>query len=62
MYIQAVPRPAAPPAFGAEVFQNGTRDLQLIPMDLPAGPDYIVGPGMGYRSICGAARRNESIA
>src|SRR5882762_9952996 len=33
--------------FGAEVFQNGTRDLQLIPMDLPAGPDYVVGPGDG---------------
>jgi polysaccharide export outer membrane protein len=47
MYIQAVPRPAVPRRFGSEVFQNGTRDLQLIPMDLPAGPDYVVGPGDG---------------
>jgi len=47
MYIQAVPRPAVPRRFGAEVFQNGTRDLQMIPMDLPAGPDYVVGPGDG---------------
>jgi polysaccharide biosynthesis/export protein len=47
MYIQAVPRPAIPRRFGSEVFQNGTRDLQLIPMDLPAGPDYVVGPGDG---------------
>jgi protein involved in polysaccharide export with SLBB domain len=47
MYIQAVPHPAVPRRFGAEVFQNGTRDLQLIPMDLPAGPDYVVGPGDG---------------
>src|ERR1700738_2292579 len=47
MYIQAVPRPAVPRRFGAEVFKNGTRDLQLIPMDLPAGPDYVVGPGDG---------------
>src|SRR6267154_1629188 len=47
MYIQAVPRPKVPRRFGAEVFQNGTRDLQLIPMDLPAGPDYVVGPGDG---------------
>jgi polysaccharide export outer membrane protein len=47
MYIQAVPRPAVPRRFGVEVFQNGTRDLQLIPMDLPAGPDYVVGPGDG---------------
>ena len=47
MYIQAVPRPAVPRRFGIEVFQNGTRDSQLIPMDLPAGPDYVVGPGDG---------------
>jgi protein involved in polysaccharide export with SLBB domain len=47
MYVQAVTRPAAPRRFGADVFENGTRDSQLIPMDLPAGPDYVVGPGDG---------------
>jgi protein involved in polysaccharide export with SLBB domain len=47
MYVQAVARPAAPRRFGAEVFENGTRDSQLIPMDLPVGPDYVVGPGDG---------------
>jgi polysaccharide biosynthesis/export protein len=47
MYIQALPRPAVPKRFGTEVFENGTRDSQLIPMDLPAGPDYVVGPGDG---------------
>jgi polysaccharide biosynthesis/export protein len=47
MYVQAIPRPAVPKRFGAEVFENGTRDSQLIPMDLPAGPDYVVGPGDG---------------
>ena len=47
MYVQANPRPALPKRFGAEVFENGTRDAQLIPMDLPAGPDYVVGPGDG---------------
>jgi polysaccharide export outer membrane protein len=47
MYIQAIPRPTIPRRFGIEVFQNGTRDSQLIPMDLPAGPDYVVGPGDG---------------
>jgi protein involved in polysaccharide export with SLBB domain len=47
MYIQAIPRPTIPKRFGAEVFENGTRDSQLIPMDLPAGPDYVVGPGDG---------------
>jgi protein involved in polysaccharide export with SLBB domain len=47
MYVQAVPRPVAPRRFGADVFENATRDSQLIPMDLPAGPDYVVGPGDG---------------
>ena len=47
MYMQTVARPSTPTRFGTEIFQNGTRDLQLIPMDLPAGPDYVVGPGDG---------------
>jgi len=47
MYVQAIPRPTVPRRFGSEVFENGTRDSQLIPMDLPAGPDYVVGPGDG---------------
>jgi polysaccharide biosynthesis/export protein len=47
MYVQAIPRPSVPKRFGAEVFENGTRDSQLIPMDVPAGPDYVVGPGDG---------------
>jgi protein involved in polysaccharide export with SLBB domain len=47
MYVQAVTRPASPRRFGAEVFENGTRDAQLIPMDLPVGSDYVVGPGDG---------------
>ena len=45
MYLQATPRPAALERFGMQVFQNGTRDLQAIPMDLPVGPDYVLGPG-----------------
>ncbi len=47
MYMQAVPRPAVPQRFGLAVFENGTRDLQRMPMDMPAGPDYVVGPGDG---------------
>jgi polysaccharide export outer membrane protein len=30
-----------------QIFENGTRDAQQIPMDLPVGPDYVVGPGDG---------------
>ena len=47
MYLQATPHPGTPRRFGADIFENGTRDPQLIPMDLPAGPDYVVGPGDG---------------
>ena len=45
MYLQATPHPASLDRFGMQVFQNGTRDLQSIPMDLPVGPDYVLGPG-----------------
>ncbi len=45
MYLQASARPPAVQRFGMEVFENGTRDLQNIPMDLPVGPDYVLGPG-----------------
>jgi polysaccharide export outer membrane protein len=47
MYLQASPQPAGLKRFGSQVFENGTRDPQLIPMDMPAGPDYVVGPGDG---------------
>ena len=47
MYLQAAVRPPAVERFGMQVFENGTRDLQMIPMDLPAGPDYVLGTGDG---------------
>ena len=45
MYLQAQPQPPTPERFGMQVFQNGSRDSQVIPFDLPVGPDYVVGPG-----------------
>ena len=47
MYLQAVPTPPAVERFGMQIFENGTRDLNMIPMDLPVGPDYVLGPGDG---------------
>ncbi len=47
MYVQAAPRDRDPERFGLEVFRNGTRQPDTIPMDLPVGPDYVVGPGDG---------------
>jgi protein involved in polysaccharide export with SLBB domain len=47
MYVQAASRDRQPERFGMEIFRNGTRERDAIPMDLPVGPDYVVGPGDG---------------
>ena len=47
MYVQASPNDRKPERFGLDVFRYGTRDLDAIPMDLPVGPEYVVGPGDG---------------
>lgn len=47
MYVQALPRPTEPKRFGMNVFTNDAQNPYFIPMDLPAGPDYVVGPGDG---------------
>ncbi|MGA9389638.1 MAG: SLBB domain-containing protein [Candidatus Sulfotelmatobacter sp.] len=33
--------------FGEEIFQNGTGNFDELPMDVPVGPDYVLGPGDG---------------
>jgi hypothetical protein len=45
MYVQAAgwQRPAQ--RFGLDVFRNMTSQPDVIPMDLPVGPDYVVGTG-----------------
>ena len=45
LYVQAPARDVPPQRFGTEVFRDGLRDPRSIPMDLPVGPDYVVGPG-----------------
>lgn len=45
LYVQALPRDVPPQRFGTAVFHDGMRDPRSIPMDLPVGPDYVVGPG-----------------
>ena len=47
MYLQAAARPPAVERFGMEIFDNGSRDLQMLPTDLPVGPDYVIGTGDG---------------
>jgi protein involved in polysaccharide export with SLBB domain len=45
LYVQAPSRNGTPQRFGSQVFRDGLRNLRAIPMDLPVGPDYVVGPG-----------------
>lgn len=45
LYVQAPAHDVPPQRFGLEVFHDGLRDPRSIPMDLPVGPDYVVGPG-----------------
>ena len=33
--------------FGEDIFRNGTGNFDEPPMDLPVGPDYVLGPGDG---------------
>jgi len=33
--------------FGMDVFRNGTGNLGNLPMDMPVGPEYVLGPGDG---------------
>ena len=45
MYVQASVRQKPTERFGLDVFRNTANDPEALPMDLPVGPDYVVGPG-----------------
>jgi polysaccharide biosynthesis/export protein len=47
LYVQVAPRDAPPARFGADILTPTAQESGAIPMDLPVGPDYIVGPGDG---------------
>jgi protein involved in polysaccharide export with SLBB domain len=43
---EQIPRPESRlKRFGSEIFKNGTGNTDQLPMDLPIGPDYVLGPG-----------------
>lgn len=44
LYSQMI-EPPKPTRFGQEVFLLGTGNADSLPMDLPAGADYVLGPG-----------------
>ena len=45
LYVQAPARERAPERFGIDILSSGLRESNVVPMDLPVGPDYVVGPG-----------------
>jgi len=45
LYAQYSNRPPQLERFGTEIFRNGTGNFNELPMDMPVGPDYVVGPG-----------------
>ena len=47
LYMQAAPRTGRLERFGVDVFRRRDLARSGIPMDLPAGPDYVLGPGDG---------------
>ncbi|HXM63362.1 MAG TPA: SLBB domain-containing protein [Terriglobales bacterium] len=47
LYAQYSRRSPRLERFGEDVFLNGTGNFDELPMDLPVGPDYVVGPGDG---------------
>jgi protein involved in polysaccharide export with SLBB domain len=47
LYSQYSRRSPVLERFGMEVFHNGTGNVNDLPMDMPVGPDYVLGPGDG---------------
>ena len=45
MYVQASASQRPAERFGLDVFRNSENRPDVIPMDLPVGPDYVVGTG-----------------
>jgi len=62
LYQQVSGRSPVPQRFGMDVFRNGTGNSDELPMDTPAGPDYVLGPGDGlsiavWGSVSGQLQR-----
>ena len=45
LYVQAAAPNRKMERFGLEAFRRTSANAEMLPMDLPAGPDYVVGPG-----------------
>jgi protein involved in polysaccharide export with SLBB domain len=47
LYSQYANHPPTLTRFGSDIFQSGTGNFDVLPMDVPAGPEYVLGPGDG---------------
>jgi protein involved in polysaccharide export with SLBB domain len=47
LYVQASAHNKPPVRFGTDILTPNAEGTGAVPMDLPAGPDYVVGPGDG---------------
>jgi protein involved in polysaccharide export with SLBB domain len=47
LYTQISRRSPVLARFGEDIFRNGTGNFDELPMDMPVGPDYVLGPGDG---------------
>lgn len=45
LYQQYARRSPLLDRFGIDVFENGTGNFDELPMDMPVGPEYVIGPG-----------------
>lgn len=45
LYVQASNPVKRSERFGLDVFRKGALNPDALPMDLPVGPDYVIGPG-----------------
>ena len=45
LYVQAASPNRKMERFGLDIFRTGAANPDILPMDLPVGPDYVVGPG-----------------
>ena len=45
LYVQASWPTQGTTRFGAELFRHGAVNADVLPMDLPVGPEYVLGPG-----------------
>jgi protein involved in polysaccharide export with SLBB domain len=45
LYAQVLPESLKLRRFGSDTFLLGTGNVNQLPMDLPVGPDYVLGPG-----------------